>query len=200
MSDDLFGDLHYSGTSLPAIKSFDSQGRVLYCSSVSKSLGSGFRIGWTCPGRYFEAVKSLKAFRNIGEPLLSQMVVAEFMDSGYERHLKALKKTFARQHKMMTDLIYQAFPRGTYVYPARGGHVLWLTLPDQRDSLLLYERARSQGITFFPGKVFSTTGKYNSSLSLNVAIQWDDTTRQAILTLGRLAGELSGSTHLNIAD
>lgn len=191
IEDDLFGDLNFNGNRSPAAKAFDKEGMVLYCSSVSKSLGSGLRVGWACPGRYFEQVKYLRAFRNISGPSLEQMVVAEFMGSGgYERHIRNLRNTFSRQIQLISACIAEYFPEGTTITRPTGGYVLWVGLPGDADTWQLYKHALDRNITFFPGELFSATGKYKSFLRINTAIPWNRETEQAIALLGQLAGDI----------
>lgn len=191
IEDDLFADLNFSGNSIPSAKSFDKEGLVLYCSSVSKSLGSGLRVGWTCPGRYFEQVKYLKAFRNISGPTLEQMIVAEFMATGgYDRHIRYLRNTFARQIQLISDCIVEYFPKGTTITRPTGGYVLWVGLPGNADTWQLYQLALNRNITFFPGELFSASGKYNSFLRINAAIPWNSETEQAIALLGQIAHDI----------
>ena len=60
IEDDIYGDLSYQFPRPRAIKSFDSDGRVLLCSSFSKTLAPGLRVGWVAPGRYGEQVLHMK--------------------------------------------------------------------------------------------------------------------------------------------
>src|SRR5690606_29321387 len=60
IEDDVYGELH-GGPERPSVaKAFDHDGWVLHCSSFSKSLCPGLRIGWIAPGRFDEAVRRAK--------------------------------------------------------------------------------------------------------------------------------------------
>lgn len=188
IEDDLFGDIYFSGSRIPAAKSFDKDGMVLYCSSISKSLGSGLRVGWTCPGKYFEKIKELKAYRDVNGPPLEQMAVAEFMANGsYDRHLRNIRKTYMRQVQLFSNAIIDYFPEGTSVSQPEGGYILWVELPDNKNSWDLYKKAIKEHIAIIPGELCSATDRYQSFFRLNAAVSWDSTTEQAIHKLGRLA-------------
>ena len=188
IEDDLFGDIHFSGTRVPAAKSFDKEGMVLYCSSVSKSLGSGLRVGWTCPGKYFKTIKELKAYRDINGPPLEQMAVAEFMANGsYDRHIRNIRKTYMRQTQLFSSAIINYFPEGTTISQPEGGYILWVRLPDNKNSWDLYKKAIKEHIAIIPGELCSATNRYQSFFRLNVAVPWDTVTEQAIIKLGKLA-------------
>jgi DNA-binding transcriptional MocR family regulator len=187
IEDDLFSELNYQGKPLPAIKSMESNANVIYCSSVSKSLGSGFRLGWLCGGKYHRKIKKLKAFRNVSEPLIIQMLIAEFMKlGGYSRHLKKLKMTLHQNQKWLQACIHDSFPEGTRVNLSDGGYVLWIKLPEQCDSRLLFTQAIDNGVAFFPGDVFSQHEHYIGYIRLNLAIEWDNAIEKAVNTLGEL--------------
>jgi DNA-binding transcriptional MocR family regulator len=192
IEDDLFGDLEFASSRPPAARAFDEQGLVLYCSSVSKSLGTGLRVGWTIPGRFFSQVRHLSTFRNANGASLEQMAVADFMASGnYERHLRGLRRNFLRQLQLVSDCVHESFPPGTRLSRPQGGFVLWVELPGVADAWQLYHQALHHGIAIMPGSVFSPTGKYRNCFRLSAALPWREETATALATLGRLAHDLS---------
>lgn len=85
------------------------------------------------------------------------------------------------------DAVVTAFPAGTRLSRPAGGFVLWVELPDGGDAVALFRRARSGGIAFAPGPLFSATGGLRSCLRINCAREWTARTARAIGTLGRLA-------------
>src|SRR5262249_35594671 len=91
IEDDIYGDLHF-GTQRPkCCKSFDLEGNVLWCSSVSKTLAPGYRVGWVAPGRYKEKLLKLKLVHSLSSPSINQQSVANFLNTGkYENHLRQL--------------------------------------------------------------------------------------------------------------
>src|ERR1043165_8409762 len=70
IEDDIYGELYFGKTRPRTCKSFDKKGLVMHCSSLSKSLTPGYRIGWTIPGQYFEEVKHMKRNQNISSPTI----------------------------------------------------------------------------------------------------------------------------------
>ena len=188
IEDDLFGDLYFSGSRIPAAKSFDKEGMVLYCSSISKSIGSGLRVGWACPGRYFEKMKQLKAYRDVNGPPLEQMAVAEFMANGsYDRHIRNIRKTYMRQIQLFSSAVIDYFPEGTRISQPEGGYILWVELPNKKNSWDLYKKALKEHIAIIPGELCSATNRYQSFFRLNAAVPWDTVIEQAIIKLGKLA-------------
>lgn len=188
IEDDLYGDLHF-GTARPrTVKSYDKDGLVLLCSSFSKTLAPGYRVGWTAPGRYREQVERLKLMTSVATPTLQQMVVARLLaDGGYDRHLRGLRQAFSVQTKLMAQGVAASFPEGTKVTRPQGGFVLWVELPPELDALELHRRGLEKKIGIAPGTIFSAKGRYRNFIRLNCGFPWSDRIEQAVTTLGRIA-------------
>ena len=189
IEDDIHGDLSFSDTRPTVAKAFDRNENVLLCSSFSKTLAPGFRVGWIAPGRYGREVNHLKTLVDIASPMPTQMAIAEFLvNGGYERHLRALRRRYAVKVAQMGDAIARHFPPGTKVTRPRGGFFLWVEMPEQVDAIVLYARALEHGMTIAPGPLFSASGKFSNCIRLNAAF-WSERIESYIKTLGRLAAE-----------
>ena len=98
----VYNELHFSGTHPSTLKSFDTKGLVLHCSSFSKSLTEAYRIGWALPGRYRDQVEKLKFLNTLTSPAIPQLAIAEFLErDGFEHHLRKVRKAYAQQAKLM---------------------------------------------------------------------------------------------------
>ncbi|NRA21742.1 MAG: PLP-dependent aminotransferase family protein [Oceanospirillaceae bacterium] len=188
IEDDLFGDLsHSTARNIPA-KAFDEQGLVLYCSSISKSIAPGFRVGWVCPGKYFKEIEYLKSFTNVSASSMAQAAAAEFLSTGaYDRHIRQLCRIYMQHIDWFQKKIMLHFPVGTSVSQPRGGYILWVELPIGCDTNVIFEAAIKQQVSFLPGQLFSSTGKYNNCLRINCSVSIDERTEQAIQCLGKIA-------------
>ncbi len=183
IEDDVYGDLAFSSSRPLSTKAFDETGLVLYCASFSKTLAPGYRVGWIAPGRYLQKIRQLKALLNIATASPNQFAITEFLaNGGYDRHLRTLRRVYARQTSQMRDAIYRFFPPGTRVSCPQGGFVLWVELPEGYDAFTLYELALREGISIAPGRIFTLGDKYGNCLRLNAAI-WSERTEQALETL-----------------
>jgi DNA-binding transcriptional MocR family regulator len=187
IEDDVYGDLAFQGPRPCAAKSFDRKGLVLLCSSFSKILSPGYRLGWVAAGRFRAEVERLKFLANVANPSLPQMVVAEFLESGgYDRHVKRLRTNLASQVDRVRQAIAKYFPEGTRISRPAGGYMLWVELPLKVDALRLYRAALSANISILPGAVFSATNRYRNHIRINCGHTWSETYDRALLTLGRL--------------
>ena len=188
IEDDVYGDLAFGSARPSAVKAYDEKGLVLYCSSFSKTLAPGYRVGWIVPGRYQRKVQQLKALFNIATATPTQLAIAEFLtNGGYDHHLRTIRRIYSRQVARVRDAVGRHFPLGTLVTRPEGGFVLWVEMPAGVDAFRLYEEALKAGISIAPGTLFTATGdKYRNCIRLNAAF-WSERTEQALETLGGMA-------------
>jgi DNA-binding transcriptional MocR family regulator len=187
IEDDVYGDLAFDGPRPRTAKSFDRKGLVLLCSSFSKILSPGYRLGWVAAGRFRAEVERSKFLANVANPSLPQMVVGEFLESGgYDRHLKRLRRSLAIQVDLVRQAIARYFPEGTRISRPAGGYMLWVELPPNFDALKLYHAALSENISILPGAVFSATNRFKNHIRINCGHTWTETYDRALLALGRL--------------
>ena len=187
IEDDLYGDLCH-GTERPrAVKAFDQASNVILCSSFSKCMCPGYRIGWMIPGRCQQRIEQIKMTLSIAASTPAQMAVAAYLASGaYPRHLRKIRQCYSANVAAVSEAVGSSFPEGTRVTRPRGGFVLWVEVPPPFDSVRLYEASRKHGISIAPGSIFSLTGKFKNCLRINAA-QWSPRVAEAIGTLGELA-------------
>jgi len=190
IEDDIYGELGFEGPRPRALRSYDDGGWVVYCSSFSKVLSPGIRIGWCVPGRHMDAYRRIKHDLNISAPMGPQLAVAEFLSGGgYDKHLRQLRRFYQTQTARFSDRILATFPEGTSTSQPRGGHVIWVEMPVGVDSVALLEVCQRRGITFAPGPLFAPGDAYRNFLRLNCAVAWSEELSDAIATIGRLAKE-----------
>lgn len=186
IEDDIQGDLSHCDDRPGVARSYDRDGNVLLCSSFSKTVAPGYRVGWIAPGRYQEKIEALKMAVTVASASPTQMAVAEFLaNGGYERHLRKIRRSYAGKVAQMSDAIGRYFPNGTKVTRPKGSFSLWVEMPEPVDSLQLYGKAVQEGITIAPGPIFSASGKYGNCLRLNAAF-WSPRIEHAVATLGAL--------------
>ncbi|VXD17062.1 Uncharacterized HTH-type transcriptional regulator YdcR [Planktothrix serta PCC 8927] len=187
VEDDIYGDLCFQGNRPKAIKAFDQKGLVLYCASCSKTLSPGLRVGWAVAGQYQTQLEQLKLFTNIATATVNQLAIAAFLSNGgYDRHLRQLRRSYYEQVMRMTQAICDYFPPETKVSRPSGGHVLWVELSPEFDSMELYEQAYQHKISIAPGSMFSASGGYQNCFRLNCGLPWSEELEQAMKTLGNL--------------
>lgn len=187
IEDDVYGDLFYYGQRPVTIKSFDRNGWCIYCSSFSKSLAPGSRIGWIIPGRFMESVEKLKYITNMTTAIHQQIVIADFLQQGgYELHLRRLRTRTLQQIHDIQQIVIKHFPQGTKITSPQGGYTLWVELPAKYDASELYLKALKNNITFLPGKLFTTSKRFDNFLRLSCGNLLTTKHIKALELLGKL--------------
>ncbi|MBI2380272.1 MAG: PLP-dependent aminotransferase family protein [Gammaproteobacteria bacterium] len=172
-----------------AAKHYDKTGNVLLCSSFSKTLAPGYRIGWIAAGAYQAKLNYLKYVSNLASPALVQQTLAQFLaKGGYERHVRKMRQLYCRQREQMAEAIHRYFPEGTK--SAHGGMVAWVELPGRISGFELYRRALERKISIVPGALFSAQKKYEHYVRLSCGGLWTPTIERAMAVLGESAGQL----------
>ena len=189
VEDDIYGDLGFGHNRPAAYKSHDENEHGFLCSSFSKTLAPGYRVGWIAPPtRYLEKIKDLKSLLNMATPSPTQLAVAEFLSNGgYDRHLRATRKILCERMTAMRESILRNFPFGTRVTTPDGGYLLWVEMPEEIDTFKLFQETLKEGISIAPGRLFSTNDRFKSCMRLNCSF-WSERIEKVIQTIGRIAG------------
>ncbi|MEY4766359.1 MAG: hypothetical protein RI907_3032 [Pseudomonadota bacterium] len=189
VEDDVYGELHHGSTRPLPLKAFDAEGQVLYCSSFSKCLAPGYRVGWALAGRHSHAVHKLKMMSSLATSVPAQLAVAEYLEEGgYDRHLRQLRRQLADSLQHLRQLVLRHFPKGTRVSRPTGGYFLWVQLPEGADTLALHREALAHGISIAPGVLFSADQRFRTALRLNGGHPHDGRVDEAVRWLGEVAG------------
>jgi DNA-binding transcriptional MocR family regulator len=187
IEDDVYADLQHFGPRPVPAKAWDRDGNVMLCSSFTKTLAPGTRVGWVFGGRHAEEIRLRKFAASGASPAILQQALAEVLRTGgYERHLLKLRRGYADQVARMTAAVCGYFPAGTRITQPGGGFVVWVELPGKIDTLALYDKAIAQGVNFAPGPLFSASGRYGNFLRLNCGRMWTPLIERALERLGRL--------------
>lgn len=194
IEDDAFGELHHGPERPATVKTYDRDGWVLHCSSFSKSLSPGFRIGWAIPGsRYDYKVEQLKFMTTFHTSLLPQLAVYNYLENQrLDLHLKQLRNALSIQTLQMTRSIQQYFPDDTQLTRPEGAFNLWVVLNKKIDTWELHRQALEHQIGIMPGSLFSSQQKYHNCLRVSAGLPWTEDMQWAVQTVGRLLKRMRG--------
>jgi len=187
IEDDVYGSVYFGDKAPRPAKSYDLNNLVLSCSSFSKTLAPGHRIGWVVAGRYRKKFLQYKHAWSSATSSINQLALAEFLSSGqYERHLVRLRVAMREQVEKGRYLIATNFPPGTKVSHPHGGNVLWVEMPDGCDCIDIFNKALEHNISITPGILFSATRRFRNYLRINCGFPWNDANVNALKTLGKI--------------
>jgi len=187
IEDDIYGELYFGKNRPRTCKYYDAKGLVMNCSSLSKSLAPGYRLGWVLPGKFLDEVRQIKRIQNISSPTLTQAAMAHFLQNGrYEYHLKSLRKALHTQCLRYIQSIIQHFPADTKISRSHGGFVLWLELNKNVDVFKLRSDAMKQHIAIVPGKIFSASCNFSNCVRISFGKPWNEDIDWGLKLLGDL--------------
>ncbi|MEH2922847.1 PLP-dependent aminotransferase family protein [Samsonia erythrinae] len=191
IEDDAYGELAYDYPRPRTLKSFDSDGRVLLCSSFSKTIAPGLRVGWIAPGRYLERVLHMKYISTGYTVNHTQLAAAEFIAQGYyQPHMRRMRTIYKANMDMFTCQVREHFPCDICVSRPQGGFLLWVEFPESFDALRLNAAVRLSGIQIAAGSLFSAAGKYRNCMRMNYALPLTEETQHVLSVVGKAAQQL----------
>jgi len=193
IEDDAYAELSFGETQLRPAKAWDTEGLVMHCSSFSKSLAPGYRIGWAAPGRYFQAVARQKLTTTLMSSMPAQLGLVDYLRrGGFDRHLRKLRQSLVARHAEVARAVCRHFPEGSCATRPQGSYFMWVEMPEAVDSMAMLQYAVAHRICIAPGPVFSSTGAFRNCVRLNFSHGLTERTDKALKLLGQFACEASG--------
>jgi 2-aminoadipate transaminase len=160
--DDCYADLIWSGERPPALYAMSKSANVIHIGSFSKSIAPALRVGFiVAPWSIMSRMLALKT--DAGSGSLEQMVLAEYCPPHFNAHVPELRKGLKAKLDTLVDALGEQFGTSAeFDYPA-GGIFLWVKLPDQVDSMKLYDKALAAGVAINPGPNWSADKAWSRS-------------------------------------
>ena len=188
IEDNISSPLYFGEQRPKPLKAYDRENLVLTCSSFSKTLAPGLRLGWIIPGsRFSPKIKRLKAGITISTSTLDQYLVSRFLESGaYERHLRVLRTALKKQLFRTALEIQKHFPAQTRLAVPQGGSLLWVQLPPAVDGLAVYQAAFDRNIAIIPGVVCSNSKLFTNYIQISCAAPFSHKIKEAVEILGSI--------------
>lgn len=191
IEDDVYAELYFDNRRPMPTKRFDTDGWVMHCSSFSKTLAPGYRVGWTSPGRFLREVTYRKLTSSLATSLPAQLGIARYLERGHlDRHLRGLRLALRKNRDEYIDAISRYFPVGTRVSRPSGGYFLWVELPRVADALAVHREAMDAGISLAPGPMFSASRGFASCLRINYGHPLTTRVEGALRMVGRAAARV----------
>lgn len=155
IEDDYESEINHLRKVTPALKSLDNNDRVLYISSLSKSLAPGLRLGYIVgPQELIDKARALRRLMLRHPPANNQRTVALFIFRGnHTSHLLRIRKIFKERWEIMQQAIQDYLP-GCSCVPSVGGSSFWIEGPPDLNAPALEKEAAKKGILIESGDVF----------------------------------------------
>jgi 2-aminoadipate transaminase len=210
IEDDPYGELRYEGEHIPPLVVLDAQhlssrpgygnghgfmrGNVIYISTFSKTLAPGLRLAWiVAPADVIQCCVMVKQGMDLHTSSLIQMTAYEVLKNEFlESHIRLIRQVYGERRDIMLASLERYFPPGTrWTYP-KGGLFLWVTLPEEIDTLNLMPKALENKVAYVPGTAFFPDGSGLNTFRLNFSNASPENIKLGIRRLGEvLADELN---------
>lgn len=191
MEDNPYGAIRFDGESIPPVKCFDTEGRVIYSSSFSKIFCPGFRLGWICSDN--EIIKKFVPFKQMSDvhsDIFAQMVTARYMElHDIEAHIEKIKDVYRYRRNVMIKCINEEFPKCVKHTSPEGGLFIWVELPSNLDSTEIFNKSIKNNVAFVPGHPFFPNRENKNCFRLNYSNMPDDRIKEGIKRLGKVLKE-----------
>ncbi|MBS0245003.1 MAG: PLP-dependent aminotransferase family protein [Proteobacteria bacterium] len=162
VEDDCYADLIWSGKRPPALHAMSKSDNVIHIGSFSKSIAPALRVGFVvAPWSVMSRMLALKT--DAGSGALEQMVLAEFCAPHFTSHVPALRQGLRKKVETLMEALNEQFGTAAEFDDPQGGIFLWVKLPDNVDTLKLYQAALKEGVAINPGPEWSTDKAHSRS-------------------------------------
>lgn len=195
IEDNPYGELRFAGEDIPTIKSFDTEGLVIYCSTFSKILSAGMRVGFAVvPEEIGAKMVIAKQVEDVHTNLFFQMLCHKFMtECDLDAHIRTIQGIYRRKAELMISALEKEMPPEVRFTRPQGGLFLWCTLPDRVDAAAFVRRALEKKVAVVPGGTFCCeAGAPSQSFRLNYSTPSDEQILCGVARLAEVAREFLG--------
>ncbi len=193
LEDNPYGDLRVSGENVPAIKSFDEDGIVIYAGSFSKVVAPGIRVGFAlAPKEVIAKLTVAKQTQDVHTPLISQLVVYKWLtEYDFEGHINKIREIYKRKLNLLCDCVDAELSDFLTYHRPEGGLFVWAKLNDGIDMLDFCRKASAAGVSVVPGNAFMVDGEKECSyIRMNFSTPSDEDIVKGVKILGEVARSL----------
>jgi 2-aminoadipate transaminase len=187
VEDDPYGQLSYSGASLPSLLSLDGE-RVVHVSSFSKILAPGLRVGYViAPVALTRKLVQAKQAADLHTPSFTQRIVYEVIKDGFlDQHVPKIRELYAQRCQVMLDALSRHLPASAHWNRPQGGMFIWVRLPTNIDCDDLLQDAIKEKVAFVPGTSFYVSHPAANTMRLSFVTVSPEKIEEGVARLGRL--------------
>lgn len=188
VEDNPYGAIRFAGETLPPVKYFDTEGRVIYISTFSKIFTPGLRLGWICADEPFiEKYVAFKQTADLHTDSFAQRITAKYLELyNIEEYINNIKAVYKERCTVMLSCIEEFFPKNLSYSKPEGGLFIWVELPESVDSRELFAECLANNVAFVPGSPFFPNGTENNALRLNYSNMPIEKIREGMKRMGEV--------------
>lgn len=189
--DDPYGEIRFAGEPVPSFKSMDTDGRVVYAGSFSKSLSAGLRAGFLyAPDGLAKKLAAVKVADG-QEPLLNQKIVSRCLSKlDFDEYLKSVSQVYGRKCSLMARSLEEHCSKRCRILVPEGGMFIWVEMPEDVDIDAVSDAAISAGVGVVKSAAFAVDeSNPGHAFRLNFSALPDDKIVQGVEIFGRVTRE-----------
>lgn len=194
LEDDPYGELRFAGENIPSIKNLDTEGRVIYSSTFSKLISSGFRTGFvSAPAPIIQKMIVCKQVSDVHSNIWAQVVSHRFITTvDREAHFNKLRAIYKKKSDLMCSYIDEGFSKQVSYIRPQGGLFVWCTLPDSCDMNEFCNKAvQEYKIAVVPGNSFSIDeNEVSHSFRLNYSTPTNENIEKGMEILAKMTRDI----------
>ena len=192
LEDNPYGELRFAGEDLPSIKSFDTDGIVVYCGSFSKILSPGMRMGFvSAPAEIAAKMTVGKQVTDVHSNIFFQMLVNRFLEEyDIDEHIAKIRVLYKEKCEKMISCLEKNLPEGCSITHPQGGLFIWCKLPESIDANVFSKELVKEKLAVVPGSAFLTDESAKTScIRLNYSMPTLEQIEKGTEILGRCIRE-----------
>ncbi len=194
IEDDVYEELYFDHKKPLSMKYFDQDNLVLHCSSFSKTLGAGFRIGWVYAGKFSENIQHLQLMQTLSVNSFIQSALVDYLSHRhYEKHVKNLRNTLKRLKNQYYQFLSTHLPENCKIHYYPSGYFLWITLPEHVNGHMIYQILLEKNISVAFGALFYRNYEKQNHIRMNCSFEINEKIEQALHTLVDIIREKSNT-------
>ena len=189
--DNPYGELRYSGTAYPTLKSMDTKGLVSFLGTFSKIFCPGLRLGWIAgPHAIVEKFVMIKQSADLHTSNFDQGVAYAYMDTyDLDAHVKEIVELYGHRRDLILKTMEEEFPAGVEFTRPDGGLFLWVTVPEGVSARKVFDKCIEQKVAAVIGDAFYPNDKTDRSLRVNYSCMPDDKIVEGVKRMARAIKE-----------
>ena len=188
VEDNPYGELRFEGENMPALKSLDTKGLVVFLGTFSKILAPGYRLGWVCAdGEILSKYNFMAQAAALQASTEAQLVVSKFIDMyDLDEHVATIKECYRKRRDAMIQTMEKEFPPEAKFTHPNGGLFTWVELPDYINTNEMAKQCLAQNVAYVPGDGFFPDAGHNNCIRLNYSCMPEDKIVKGMTILGQV--------------
>lgn len=192
IEDSPYVEVTFEGEILPAIKSFDTQGMVIYLGSFSKTFSPGVRLGWVCANQdlLYKYCK-IKEATDFQASTMAQLQLAKYLEMfSLDEHIQKIIPVYKGRRDAAIAAMEAEFPEHVTFTRPKGGYFTWVNVPGVNTTELFLRAAKEVKVAYVPGASAFANGGDTSHIRLSYSQMTEDNIAEGIARLAKLIRSL----------